>query len=603
MGVVTGGLGFYPPSGSQSYTGVGLTNITSSGDSLTATVTVTNGAVSGATITSSGSGFQVGDVLGIDASGVGVGTTSVGRNARLSVLTITDPNEIILDNVQGNFVTGNGKLMTFTHPITGITTIMNSNGSTGGAIEAKSVQVVNDGLHFTVDHRNHGMHHETNRVQVDGVQSDVLPTKLSLPYNTSASGSIAIEASDNFTTFENVAVGATNPGLVQIGDEIMKYTSVSSGSLGGITRGTGRSNYLKGQPDYKYELSGVSLARINRTHRMNQVSDRDPNPISFDSYTLKIDNSQISGGVVDAINRSSGSSFPILYAGETKSTGGYKITASQNIPFQLISPNIQNVTVPGTTVRATMRTVSASSLGNGMGQGTDLPFMDKGYESITLNKTNYLNSPRMIASRVNETNNAVIQNFNGDRSFGITVNLDTSDTLLTPVIDLQRTSAIFVSNRVDTPITNYKEDNRVNSLYADPTACQYVSKENGLTNSATSIKILLDAYINEYSDIRAFYAISDTSNFEPIFIPFPGYINLNDQGEMISLADSDGRSDKKMPLGDTGMFKSSELSFREYSFTADNLPSFNNYRIKFLLTSNNQTWVPRVSNLRVITLA
>ena len=250
-----------------------------------------------------------------------------------------------------------------------------------------------------------------------------------------------------------------------------------------------------------------------------------------------------------------------------------------------------------------MRTVSASSLGNGMGQGTDLPFMDKGYESITLNKTNYLNSPRMIASRVNETNNAVIQNFNGDRSFGITVNLDTSDTLLTPVIDLQRTSAIFVSNRVDTPITNYKEDNRVNSLYADPTACQYVSKENGLTNSATSIKILLDAYINEYSDIRAFYAISDTSNFEPIFIPFPGYTNLNDQGEMISLADSDGRSDKKMPLGDTGMFKSSELSFREYSFTADNLPSFNNYRIKFLLTSNNQTWVPRVSNLRVITLA
>ena len=43
--------------------------------------------------------------------------------------------------------------------------------------------------------------------------------------------------------------------------------------------------------------------------------------------------------------------------------------------------------------------------------------MDKGYETITLNKSNYLNSPRLIASRVNETNNAVIQNFSGDRSF------------------------------------------------------------------------------------------------------------------------------------------------------------------------------------------
>ena len=72
---------------------------------------------------------------------------------------------------------------------------------------------------------------------------------------------------------------------------------------------------------------------------------------------------------------------------------------------------------------------------------------------------------------------------------------------------------------------------------------------------------------------------------------------------MIALADSDGRSDKKMPLADSGMFKSGDLSFREYSFTANDLPSFNNYRIKFVLTSNNQTWVPRVSNLRVITLA
>ena len=38
-----------------------------------------------------------------------------------------------------------------------------------------------DGLHFTVDHRNHGMHHETNRVTISGVELTV-PTKLTLPY-------------------------------------------------------------------------------------------------------------------------------------------------------------------------------------------------------------------------------------------------------------------------------------------------------------------------------------------------------------------------------------------------------------------------------------
>ena len=596
MGVVNAGLGYT----NGTFTGVGLTNITAGGDAMSATVVVSGTVVSSATITDSGSGYQVGDVLGITS----IGNRNTGRNARLSVVSIGNTNELIVDNVQGDFIVGAANTMMFTHPITGIVTTLNSNSTAGGGCSPEKITVVSDGLHFTVDHRNHGMHHETNRVQLEGVQSDILPTKLSLPYNTSASGSIAIEASDNFTTFENVAVGATNPGLVQIGDEIMKYTSVSSGSLGGITRGgTGRSNYLKGQPVYKYELSGVSLARINRTHRMNQVSDSDPNPISFDSYTLKIDNSQISGGVVDAINRSSGSSFPILYAGETKSTGGYETKASQNIPFQIISPNVQHVTVPGTNVTATMRTVSGSSLNKGSGKGVDLPFQDQGYEPITLNKSNYLISPRCIASRVNETNNSVLQNMPGDRSFGMTLTLQTADTHLTPVIDLERISALTVSNRIDAPIENYKTDNRVNTIQDDPTACQYISKENILENSATSIKIMMNAHINEYSDIRAFYAVSDTANFDPIFIPFPGWKNLNAQGNIIELDQSDGRPDKFVPLEDVGKFKSNELQFREYTFTATDLPTFKNYRIKFVLTSSNQTWVPRVSDLRVITLA
>jgi len=68
-----------------------------------------------------------------------------------------------------------------------------------------------------------------------------------------------------------------------------------------------------------------------------------------------------------------------------------------------------------------MKSISAASLGSGMGQGTDVPFLDKGSESVTLNKSNYLNSPRMIASRINETNNTVTQNSPGDRSFNMTL--------------------------------------------------------------------------------------------------------------------------------------------------------------------------------------
>ena len=105
----------------------------------------------------------------------------------------------------------------------------------------------------------------------------------------SSTSTISVESTDNFTTYENVAVGATNPGYLQIGDEVIKYTGASGGSITGITRGNNAKGYIKGTPVRKYELGGVSLARINRTHLMSDVTDRDPNPITFDSYTVKID--------------------------------------------------------------------------------------------------------------------------------------------------------------------------------------------------------------------------------------------------------------------------------------------------------------------------
>ena len=608
MGIINAGLGYTPASGTYDFVGVGLTNITAGGDFMTADVRITDGVVAIATIRSSGSGFQQGDVLGIAT----IGNNNVGRNARLSIVSIGRTDELIIDNTQGDFAL-NGRL-TYTHPITGLTTSLNTTvgaSSTNARITTlEKITSVSDGLHLTVDHKNHGMHHEQNRVTISDVESDVPPTKLSLPYGSSSTSTISVVSTDNFTTYENVSVGATNPGLLQIGDEVIKYTGASGGSITGITRGNNAKGYIKGTPVRKYELGGVSLARINRTHLLSEITDRDPAPITFDSYTVKVNTGALTAAqtglpftVPDRSSNSSATSNPKLYFNSTKSTGGYDTHSTQNIPFQIISPNIANITVPGTTISAAIKSISAASLNNGMGQGVDVPFLDKGSESVTLNKSNYLNSPRMIASRINETSNTVTQNLPGDRSFNMTLTLETSNPNISPVVDLQRMSAVLVSNRVDTPITNYKTDSRVNTLLDDPTSCQYVSRENTLANSASSIKVLLDAHINEYSDIRAFYAISATPNFDPIFEPFPGYKNLNDNGQVINSAESDGRQDRFIPTSDAAGFKSSELTFREYEFNMEDLPPFKYYRVKFVLTSTNQTYVPRVSDLRVITLA
>ena len=71
---------------------------------------------------------------------------------------------------------------------------------------------------------------------------------------------------------------------------------------------------------------------------------------------------------------------------------------------------------------------------------------------MALNQLNYLDSPRCIASRVNETNTATLNVLPGDRSFTMELNLFSADNKVSPVIDTQRMSAILTSNRIDNVI-------------------------------------------------------------------------------------------------------------------------------------------------------
>ena len=282
--------------------------------------------------------------------------------------------------------------------------------------------------------------------------------------------------------------------------------------------------------------------------------------------------------------------------GSSKSTGGFNIRATQNMPFELITPLVGEIAVPGTTLSGEMRTVTATSL-----SGAEIPWVDVGYETVSLNQNNYLDTARLISSKVNADTN--LTNLPGNKSFNLRLRLGTTDSRVSPVVDGQRISAILTSNRVNSVITNYATDERVNGIFTDPTACQYISKEIQLENGASSLKVLVAAHINKDSDIRAFYAINNKPGFDPIFIPFPGYSNLNDRGEVISVQDNDGSSDKLVPDTNTYGFDPNEIEFRDYTFTADQLPGFRSYRIKIILTSTSQVYVPRMKDLRVIALA
>ena len=266
------------------------------------------------------------------------------------------------------------------------------------------------------------------------------------------------------------------------------------------------------------------------------------------------------------------------------------------MPFEILTPIVQKVAIRGTSISGEVRTTTSQSI-----DGNEVPWLDAGYQTITPNTSNFMNSPRMIASKINE--DLKLGNLPGNKSMNLRLFLNTTDSRVSPVIDAQRLAVITTSNRVNSPISNYATDRRVNQIGTDPTACQYLSKEVILENSASSLKVYVDGHINVNCDIRAFYSISNEEGQSPIFTPFPGSTNINGVGQVINLADSNGSSDIFITKVNSTGYNSGDLEFTEYVFTADELPSFRTYRIKILLTAVSQVYVPRMKKLRVMALA
>jgi len=587
LSITNTGIGYTPSAGSVTFNGVNLVTLTGKGRGATANITISSGVAAAATIANGGSGYQVGDVLGIST----IGISSVGRDARLSVVSIGQTSELVLDNVQGQWIVGSANTIFYTNSL-GISTELNYDN--GGDIQVSTLNVDRDGLHIRVDHQNHGMYFNDNLVRISGAESDVKPTKLTGTLSLGDTTPITLEDATAFTQFEGVGVGTTNVGYMLIGDEIIEYTNVNGNNIGGnIVRGSNqRGVYPVGTPVYKYELNGINLHRINKIHDLSDSTVT--NSITYDSYTIKLDTSELINSNND--DRSDNIGFHQLYPTTTKSTGGYKIKASQNMPFEIITPQIQTLTVSGTNVTAELRTLTSQSI-----SGAEIPYVDAGYEPVTINESNYFQTPRMVASKVNE--DAKITNIPGGKSLNLRMFLTTTDTRVSPVVDSQRVSAILTSNRINNPISDYITDPRVNTLTEDPHAFQYISKEINLENPASSLKILVNAHINLDNDIRAFYAISDRVGFNPIFEQFPGYDNLDRRGRIINTALNSGKPDKRVPKVSFKSFEGEQLEYNEYTFSVDNLPAFRAYKIKIVMTSTNQVYVPRMKDLRVIALA
>ena len=576
--------------------------ITGGGSGLTLSITGVDsdtGAINAISAPISvGVGYKVGDIVGVVTSSVGT-SGGQGRGAQITVASIVGINKLFLTNVKGdnNSFAGNvGTAVSFFDDSNNIvslggTFILENNLNTTG---------VNAGNLFKVNNLDHGMYSNTNKLDLKNISSDVVPTELSATLLNNESSSISVASTSVFTNFEGAPVSGINTGYVKIDNEIIGYDGVGGGVLniasGANGRGVDNTNTLSHDVNTlvsKYELNGVSIRRLSKNN-LNVNS----NQIELDSHFVEFDRS------TNGKNRSSDSmNFPQLSFNSKQSTGGNFVRSSENISFNSIKPNIIVSTPVGvdgarTDINASIRTISGTSVG-----GNEPSFVDLGYEPVSLNNLNPLNSVRMVASKVNE--NQYLNSLSENKSFTLLMNLSSNNPNLSPAISMRTLPNVeLYSSRINRPIDldSYDVNSQVNSILNDPHAAAYVSNSIRLSKPATSLKVILTANRPASADFRVLYSLNRINSEETAqsFELFPGYKNLTnvdpDDGFGDLVVDStknDGRADSFVPSNTSNQFS-------EYQFTADNLDEFNGYTIKIVMSSSDQSAVPRIKELRTI---
>ena len=566
------GVGFKP---SQAYNNVPLYAISGRGTGATATVnTNSSGQISSISLTSNtgGSGYVVGDVLGITTSSV-----LQGRDATITVTGLNGRSTLYLNNVQGESFTTGQALVVYegsTATSYGSTTITSS----------ATYDDIYEGNVIEVQHFNHGMHADTNIVTLANIEPDTEPVLLT-DFLDVDDQVISVANTTAYASFNGIS---TSQGFIKINNEIIFYNSVGVNQLGIGTRGVDGSlvrTHSVNDISRKYELNGFDLSRINNNHNLPNKAALS-NARDIDTYYIEVNRGGLSNG-------DSQVSFT-----KEQNVGGSNIFASQNYQFNTVIPQFSVLTPSdNTTVSAQIRTVSGTSAGGG-----EIPFIDQGYEPITLNQPNALTTPRVICSRINE--NTRLTGLPLNRSFTLGVRMETSDPNLSPVLDALNNNIVYQRARLNKPIDDYVQDGRSNATTGDPHAAVYISNRVDLKNPATSLKVLVAAYRDASADFRVFYQLfrQDGSETELSYELFPGFDNLRD-------TDGDGFGDQVIdPSKNSGKpdaFVSPSVAdeFKEYQFSVDDLDEFTGFKIKIVSSGTNEALAPRFKDFRTIALA
>ena len=596
--IVSGGTGYQfgnqdnsTPS-APTASGIALKSTTSDGSGISADITM-NASGSITTLTNTGtsgnggtgSRFAVGDVLTIDPEGT---QYQKGAGAKLVVKKInTTLDTVHLTDVQGEVFKNGAAII---HYGANNDTRTAATGATVSPSDSEVLSDLNTGNVIEVVQYNHGHHGGNNAVKLQDLEPDSLATQ-STSVITPGDTLVSVASTAPFINFAGIA---TDRGDALIESEIVSYIVGSSGQLTldgrGLSGSTaiGHSTGVSIQP---YQINGFPLAGINSTINIPSNTTL-RNESNVDSYFLEIDRGSGPRGNNVADNKA------LLCFTSEKAVGGKSVKVSQNHQFSSLSPQF-NVITPGkgTFANTSVRTVSGTSAG-----GNEVSFIDQGFEPTILNETTFFPTPRLVASKTNES--LRLSTLPKNKSLALKVDMTSTDKNLSPVLDAKYATFVLGRNKINSPVSDYVTDTRSKSLENDPHGSIFVSKKVSLKQPATSLKVFVAANVQPEADFRIFYRLfsADSSEVSQTYRAFPGYKNLIDTDgdgfgdDIIDLGLNDGRADAQVK-------KSGQNDFSEYQFTINDLEQFDGFTIKIVMSSTNECVPIRLKDFRAIALA
>ena len=279
---------------------------------------------------------------------------------------------------------------------------------------------------------------------------------------------------------------------------------------------------------------------------------------------------------------------------------GENVTVSTNVPYDVIHPLVQTLVVEDTTINSEVRVMSGKSIAGSETRFVQLPSSST-YWPINLNEDNPLtSSPLMVTTAAEEQ--AQLGLNPDDKSLLLKITMNSFDANVSPMIDMQRATALLSSNFIDRQVMTLADSaerdiataasrvvfNDANEFVneTDPfrgtSASKHITMPITLEDDAVGLQIILGAYRPEPADFLVYYRTA----VEGENIQAKNWVYLEE---------------------DTNNPADPFVVFREYRYLAGGkggtLTPFTQYQVKIVLRSTNSTLVPIIQDLRVIAMA